>query len=139
MLANYYTILGLNTNATASEIKAAYRRLALKYHPDKNPGSDAAAEMMKKINAAYHILGDTSKKTSYDFKLGITSKTSTYSNTSYRYQHSTSTYSNRYNHVSDKEFMNLAKIILGGCLLAAACAITLFIMAMVSLHNFLTS
>lgn len=63
---DYYQLLGLNKNATAAEIKKAYRKLAVKYHPDKNPGSKEAEERFKEINEAYAVLSDPEKKTQYD-------------------------------------------------------------------------
>ena len=57
-MSNYYEILGVTKNATADEIKKAYRTLAFKYHPDRNPGDTAAEEKFKQISAAYDVLGD---------------------------------------------------------------------------------
>ncbi|MBU0576489.1 DnaJ domain-containing protein [Patescibacteria group bacterium] len=62
---DYYEILGLDKNASGSEIKAAYRKMALKHHPDKNKASDAE-EKFKEINEAYQVLSDEKKKKAYD-------------------------------------------------------------------------
>ena len=59
---NYYEILDVSRVATYEEIKAKYRKLALKYHPDRNPDNKKAEEMFKKISEAYEILGDKEKK-----------------------------------------------------------------------------
>jgi len=61
-----YQVLGVSRNATAEEIKKAYRDLAFKYHPDRNPGDKAAEEKFKNINAAYSVLGDAAKRAQYD-------------------------------------------------------------------------
>lgn len=66
MKRDYYEILGVSKSATDDEIKAAYRRLALKYHPDKNPGDKASEEKFKEINEAYEILSTAEKKAQYD-------------------------------------------------------------------------
>lgn len=65
-MENYYSILGIEKTATTEEIKKAYRNLALKYHPDRNPGDAEAEEKFKKINDAYSVLGDEQKKAMYD-------------------------------------------------------------------------
>jgi molecular chaperone DnaJ len=61
-----YEVLGVSKNATAAEIKKAYRKLALKYHPDKNEGDTAAEEKFKEAAESYEILSDADKKTRYD-------------------------------------------------------------------------
>jgi len=63
---DYYKILGVSKSATPEEIKKAYRKLALKFHPDKNKGDKAAEEKFKEINEAYAVLSDTEKKKQYD-------------------------------------------------------------------------
>jgi len=63
---NYYNILGINKTASAEEIKKAYRKLAIKYHPDKNPGNKEAEEKFKEISEAYEILSDDNKRKEYD-------------------------------------------------------------------------
>jgi len=63
---NYYQILGLDQNADEKQIKSAYRRLALVYHPDKNPGDKTALEKFKQITAAYGLLMDPIKRRDYD-------------------------------------------------------------------------
>ena len=66
MAKNYYTVLGLEKSASADQIKKAYRKLALKYHPDKNPGDKAAEERFKEITEAYAVLSDPEKRRVYD-------------------------------------------------------------------------
>lgn len=63
---DYYKILGIEKNADKKDIKDAYRKNALKHHPDKNKDNPAAADMMKKINEAYAVLSDDSKRQQYD-------------------------------------------------------------------------
>jgi DnaJ-class molecular chaperone len=63
---DYYYILNVTSNASASEIRHAYRRLALEYHPDHHPGDPASEEKFKQINEAYSILGDSQKRKDYD-------------------------------------------------------------------------
>ncbi len=66
MSKDYYAILEVNKNASEVEIKKAYRRLAIKYHPDKNPGDSAAEEKFKEVNEAYAVLSDPEKRAMYD-------------------------------------------------------------------------
>ncbi|KEG08796.1 chaperone DnaJ protein [Trypanosoma grayi] len=62
----YYELLGIVVDASENDIKRAYRRLALKYHPDKNPGDNEAAEKFKSISHAYEVLSDPDKRQLYD-------------------------------------------------------------------------
>lgn len=63
---DYYQILGVDKKASQEEIKKAYRKLAVKYHPDKNQGNKAAEEKFKEIGEAYEVLSDTEKRKKYD-------------------------------------------------------------------------
>lgn len=62
----YYEVLGVPRGANADEIKKAYRKMAVKYHPDKNPGDKAAEEQFKELSEAYEILSDPQKRAAYD-------------------------------------------------------------------------
>jgi len=66
MADNYYEILGIEKSASQEEIKKAYRKLAIKYHPDKNPEDKTAEEKFKKIAEAYEVLSDEEKKSNFD-------------------------------------------------------------------------
>ena len=66
---NYYDILGVDKKATPEEIKSAYRKLAMKYHPDRNQGDEAAAEKFKEVNEAHETLSDQQKRAAYDYEL----------------------------------------------------------------------
>ncbi len=66
MAKDYYQILEVEKTSTDAEIKKAYRRLALKYHPDRNPGDNVSEEKFKEINEAYACLSDPQKKSNYD-------------------------------------------------------------------------
>ncbi len=66
MTKDYYSILGINRNASQAEIKAAYRKLALKFHPDKNLGEPFFEQMFKDLKDAYETLSDSNKRAKYD-------------------------------------------------------------------------
>ncbi len=66
MAKDYYRILGVSRNATQEEIKSAFRKLALKYHPDRNPGDKEAELKFKEINEAYEVLSNPQKRSMYD-------------------------------------------------------------------------
>ena len=66
---NYYDILGVDKKASPEEIKAAYRKLAMKYHPDRNQGNEEAAEKFKEVNEAHETLSDQQKRAAYDYEL----------------------------------------------------------------------
>jgi molecular chaperone DnaJ len=66
MAEDYYSLLGVARNATEAEIKSAYRKLAMKHHPDRNPGSKESEETFRRINAAYEALSDPKKRKLYD-------------------------------------------------------------------------
>src|SRR5918993_4318719 len=63
---DYYEILGVAKGASAEEIKKAYRKVAMQYHPDRNPGDKASEEKFKEAAEAYEILNDSDKKVQYD-------------------------------------------------------------------------
>ena len=63
---DYYEVLGVNKGATADEIKKAYRKNAMKYHPDRNPGDKEAEEKFKELGEAYEVLSDDQKRSRYD-------------------------------------------------------------------------
>lgn len=72
--SNYYTVLGVNYSASLPEIKAAYRTLAKKYHPDKKPQNKDAEEYFEKIQDAYYTLSDAKRRSSYNIEKAIISK-----------------------------------------------------------------
>lgn len=68
-MSNHYDTLGVSRNATPEEIRKAYKKLCLEYHPDKNGGNDFYTEKFKEINNAYEVLGDAVKRGEYDLSL----------------------------------------------------------------------
>ena len=63
---DYYEVLGVERGSSEAELKKAYRRLAMKHHPDRNPDDKASEEMFKEANEAYEVLSDASKRAAYD-------------------------------------------------------------------------
>jgi len=63
---DYYEVLGVSKGASESEVKKSYRKLALKYHPDKNPDDESASEKFKEAAEAYEVLSNPEKKQRYD-------------------------------------------------------------------------
>ena len=63
---DYYDILGIDKNASQDDIKKAYRKIAIKYHPDKNPGDKSAEENFKEAAEAYEVLSNPEKRAQYD-------------------------------------------------------------------------
>jgi molecular chaperone DnaJ len=63
---DYYELLGVSRSASEEEIKKAYRKLALQYHPDRNPGDKQSEEKFKEVSEAYQILSDAEKRAKYD-------------------------------------------------------------------------
>lgn len=68
---NHYEVLGVPRDAAQEDIKRAYRQMAMKYHPDRNPGSHQSEERFKDVSLAYEVLGDEHKKQIYDVSLGL--------------------------------------------------------------------
>jgi DnaJ-class molecular chaperone len=66
MAKDYYQVLGVKKAASEKEVKAAFRRLARKYHPDVNPGDNTAEQRFKEINEAHDVLSDPAKRSKYD-------------------------------------------------------------------------
>ncbi|MDY6954947.1 MAG: DnaJ domain-containing protein [Thermodesulfobacteriota bacterium] len=65
-MKDYYALLGIGREATADQIKSAYRKQAMAFHPDRNGGSNASEERLKEINRAYEVLGDEAQRRRYD-------------------------------------------------------------------------
>ena len=63
---DYYEVLGVSKDASADDIKKAYRKAAMKYHPDRNPGDKTAEEKFKEAGEAYEVLSDADKRARYD-------------------------------------------------------------------------
>ncbi|WP_066507634.1 tetratricopeptide repeat protein [Rufibacter sp. DG15C] len=112
MTKNYYHILGIAPNASGPEIKAAYKRLALKYHPDRNPLNDRAEEQFKLVNEAYQTLSDPRRKTSYDLKRQYEKnygQTQAYSNPRYHYTRQPAGFQERHYRQRPKKHSHFSK------------------------------
>lgn len=68
-MKDYYQVLGVGPKASATEIKHAYRELAMQYHPDRNRENPESEERLKAVNEAYHILGNEQKRRYYDVQM----------------------------------------------------------------------
>ncbi len=88
---DYYSILGVDGSASDIDIKKAYKKLAMKYHPDRNPGDKSSEEKFKRIGEAYEVLSDPSKRQIYD----------QHGHSGFNQAHSSSTYSNSTSHFRD--------------------------------------
>lgn len=66
MASDFYSVLGVSKTATEADIKKAYRKLAMKHHPDKNKGDKSSEKKFKEINEAYETLSDPKKRKQYD-------------------------------------------------------------------------
>ena len=109
-MSNYYDILGVSKTATADEIKKAYRTLAFKYHPDRNPGNAEAEEKFKQISAAYDVLSDESKRRQYDMGYSTDSYSSSQTTGNQQYQRQYQyTYSNPFGDDNFWEWFNSAQ------------------------------
>ena len=63
---DYYEVLGVDRSASSEELKKAYRKVAMKYHPDRNPGDEEAEEKLKEASEAFEVLSDQGKRQRYD-------------------------------------------------------------------------
>ncbi|MBF0215509.1 MAG: J domain-containing protein [Candidatus Omnitrophica bacterium] len=79
MAHDYYKVLGVKEDASDEDVKKSYRKLALKYHPDKNPGNKKAEEEFKKLSEAYFTLGDQKRRSEYDQLRRLGAHTDNYS------------------------------------------------------------
>jgi curved DNA-binding protein len=106
---DYYKILGVSKTATADEIKKAYRKLAIKYHPDKNPDDKSAEEKFKEINEANEVLTDPEKRKKYD-ELGENWKNYQHTN---QYRNTENSSNNKRSQFSAGEFSDFFENIFG--------------------------
>ncbi len=120
-MANLYEILEVPLTATSSQIKTSYKKLALKYHPDRNPNNKASEEYFKVILQAYQILGNENTRRQYDYQQNTTqiytnntnSQTQTYTNPYYQPPISYQPYENGYDPVNHITRRGQKRILLG--------------------------
>jgi len=106
---NYYIVLGVNNSATFEELKVAYRALAKKYHPDKNPNNKAAEDLFKLVQEAYSVLSNPEKRKKYDLKFSYASAQKTrkaytaYTGNAYQYAQQEAAAKKYYQYKTKKE------------------------------------
>jgi curved DNA-binding protein len=110
---DYYKVLGVSKTATQDEIKKAFRKLAIKYHPDKNPGDKKAEEKFKEINEANEVIGDADKRKKYD-ELGANWKQYEQQGEQYARQNSGSRQYHTYSEGFGGEFSDFFESFFGG-------------------------
>ncbi|MDH5380253.1 MAG: DnaJ domain-containing protein [Cyclobacteriaceae bacterium] len=115
-MTDYYSILNISQNATEDDIKKSYKRLALKYHPDKNPNNLIAEEHFKLINEAYQVLSNKDKKAQYDNMLLYNSysgstHTTTYTTSPKKRREKPKYHTRRVNYKFDNEYFRIQRII----------------------------
>ncbi len=109
---NYYKILGVEKPASQEEIKKAYRKLAVKFHPDKNQGNKKAEDTFKEINEAYDVLGDVDKRKKYD-QLGENWQQYSNQNNQEYYTHSKNRSNQNQNNNNESRFSDFFESIFG--------------------------
>ena len=77
---NFYTILNVDTKASSEEIRASFKKLVLRFHPDRNPDNPQVEEHFKMINIAYQTLSNEQKRLSYDYQIGVRTRAQSYQN-----------------------------------------------------------
>ncbi len=127
-MADYYQLLGIRQDANPTEIRTAYKKLAMLYHPDRNPGNKEAEELFKLINEAYHALADPRKRMVYDAHISYPQ------NTHHSSAHDTSAYWRQYHrqryeqwrqsqqstYTFDKRYFKIQAMAIGAFLLIAS-------------------
>ncbi len=114
---NYYRILGITPEASPEDVKKAYRHLAIKYHPDRNPDNPKGEEQLKTINEAYQVLGDEEKRRRYDFFYSLHIKNNATSNGELD-DHFANIFRTLMNHGVNPRFMGACRgmgFVKGGC------------------------
>lgn len=107
-MRTHYDVLGVSSSSSSEEIKAAYKRLAIQYHPDKNPGDSSAEEKFKEVNNSYQVLSDPYQRSNYDFIIAFQASASTTEDTNTTYS-TGSGYSTPYTSYQNQESQHTYK------------------------------